>query len=170
MPQNPQPVIEPASAADVETVVECWLELAAEQRSYESAIQVESNRETIRQILSAHRVTGGLLVARLDDEIVGFVTVTMESGTFDLDVTRGLLSNIWVEPSSRNRGIGTQLLEAAESTLADRGADVCRLEVMAANDGARRFYREHGFEPKRVTMDRSLTAREQSDTHSKADE
>lgn len=169
MPQNPQPVIEPATPSDVEPVVECWLRLAAEQRTYESAIRVESNRTAIRQILAAHQATDGLLVARADDEIVGFVTFTIESGTFDLDVTRGLLSNIWVEPTHRDRGIGTRLLEATETRLAERGADVCRLEVMAANEDARRFYRSHGFETRRVTMDRSLTDRKQSDTHSKDD-
>lgn len=169
MPQNSQPTIEPAASADIDTVVECWLRLADEQRSFGSSVRVDANRETIRQILAAHQVAGGLLVARLDGEIVGFATVTIESGAFELDTTRGLLSNLWVAPAHRNRRIGHHLLEAAETTLSERGADVCRLEVMESNDGARRFYRDHGFESRRRIMDRSLSDRGKSDTPSKGD-
>ncbi len=40
---------------------------------------------------------------------------------------------------------------------------------MAENEEARRFYRRHGYDPLRVTMERSLAGRSENDTHSKED-
>ncbi|AGB16165.1 acetyltransferase [Halovivax ruber XH-70] len=169
MPQYPEPVVEFASGTDVDQVLECWLRLADEQRAHGSAVHVDDNREPMRQILSAQQVANGLLVARVGDEIVGFVTFTVETETVAVDPTRGLLTNIWVDPAHRNEGIGTALLDAAETELADRGADVCRLEVLEDNESARRFYRDHDYESRRRIMERSLRAREKNDTHSKGD-
>ncbi len=169
MPRNHQPVIEPATATDIDELVECWLQLASEQRDHGSVVGVESNRETIRDVLGAHRVSNGLLVARASDEIVGFATFAVETGSFELSVSRGLLSNLWVVPDRRDEGIGRRLLEAVEAELADRGVEVCQLEVLAANDAARRFYRRAGYEPRRVTMNRRLDSNDENDTPSKVD-
>ncbi|ELZ14229.1 GCN5-related N-acetyltransferase [Halovivax asiaticus JCM 14624] len=169
MPQNPEPVVECASGGDVDEVLQCWLRLADEQREHGSAVRVDENRGPMRQILSAQQVANGLLVARLAGEIVGFVTFTVETETIAVDPTRGLLTNIWIDPAHRNEGIGTALLDAAETELAERGADVCRLEVLEDNEAARRFYRDHDYESSRRIMERPLPAREKNDTHSKGD-
>ncbi|WP_254523159.1 GNAT family N-acetyltransferase [Natrinema caseinilyticum] len=170
MPRNnPQPTIEPASQDDLETIAELWVRLARDQRAYDSAVLPDANRDTMRDTLAAYRVTGELLVARLRREIVGFVSVSVERGSLELDATRGLLTNIYVEPAVRDQGIGTALLEAAEDTLAEQGADVVLLEVMAGNVDAHRFYRRRGYDEFRVTMRRSLEDRDENDTHSKED-
>lgn len=161
--------IESASGADIDSLVECWLSLADEQREHGSHLASEANRSAIRDILAAHQVAGGLLVARLNDEIVGFASFAVESGTFDLLVTRGTLSNLWVDPNQRNRGIGTALLAAVESELADRGVDVCQIDVMAGNDAARRFYRDAGYDSHRVTVTRTLESPGKNETQSKVD-
>ncbi|MFC3958260.1 GNAT family N-acetyltransferase [Halovivax cerinus] len=177
MPRNDRPVIEPATPDDVDVVVECWLRLAAEQREHGSAVSVEENRQAISHLLSAHQSAGGLIVARRPGSdassetgsIVGFATVTIETQTIAFDETRGLLSNIWVRPDHRGQGIGGELLEAAETALAERGADVCRLEVLEANERARAFYDDHGYETRRRVLERSLDGKDKSDTHSKGD-
>ncbi|RZH67417.1 GNAT family N-acetyltransferase [Natrinema altunense] len=168
-PNDPQPTIERATRDDIEPLTDCWVRLARDQRQYGSAIRADANRETMRETLGAYQVSGGLFVARLEGSIVGFATVSVERGSLELDETRGMLSNIYVEPAYRNRGIGTALLEAAEASLADRGVDTMLLEVMADNESARRFYRRTGYDEVRVTMGRSLESREQNDTHSKED-
>lgn len=169
MPPNAQPVVEPATAAEIDDLVDRWERLAAEQREHGSHVRAEGNRGTIREVLAAHQVAGGLLVARLEGELVGFATFSVERGSFELDATRGLLSNLWVEPAHRGRGIGSALLSAVESALADRGVEICHLEAMAANEAARRFYRRHGYETHRVAMERRLDEVAENDTHSKDD-
>ena len=164
----PTPQIEPATRDDLEAVADCWVALAREQREHGSHVLPEANREAILETLAAHQVAGGLLVAQLEDELVGFATVTVERGSFALDSTRGVLSNLYVKPAFRNQGVGRALLEAAEAYLADRDVEVVTLEAMADNEAARRFYRRHGYETYRVAMERPLA--DENDTHSKEDE
>ena len=164
MPQT-SPTIEPATDEDLPTVTDLWVRLATEQREHGSHVLPEENRETIRETLAAHQVNGGLLVARLES-VVGFSSFTVEGGTFELDATRGLLSNLYVRPAYRGEGIGTALLEATEEALEDRGVDVVALEAMAANEAALRFYRRNGYGTHRVALEAPID-RSENDTHSK---
>ncbi|ELY38535.1 GNAT family N-acetyltransferase [Natronorubrum tibetense] len=170
-PNDSQPTIERAAQDDVESVADLWVRLARDQRGYDSAVLADPNREMIRDTLAAHQVNDGLLVARVGGAIVGFASFTLERGSLALDTTRGLLSNIYVDAGYQNLGIGTALLEAAEAELAEQGAETVILEVMAANDDARRFYDRHGYDTYRVAMERELDDddRSENDTHSKED-
>ncbi|WP_049925351.1 GNAT family N-acetyltransferase [Halopiger goleimassiliensis] len=152
----PTPTIERASGSDVDAIADMWVRLARDQRAYDSYVRPEANREAMRESLAAYAAADGLLVARVDGELAGFASVSIERGSLELDATRGTLSNLYVEPRFRDQGVGSALLEAAESTLEEKGAEVVVLEVMAANEDARRFYRRHGYDAFRVTMDRSL--------------
>ncbi|EMA29388.1 GNAT family N-acetyltransferase [Halobiforma nitratireducens] len=169
MTETPTIDIEPATTDEIDAITELWVRLARDQRSHDSAVLPEPNRDAMRETLAAHCAGGGLLVARVDGDLVGFASFSIERGALELDTTRGTLSNLYVDPARRDRGVGTALLEAAERTLAERGIDVLMLEVMAANDAARRFYRERGYNPFRVTMRRPLEDRSENDTHSKED-
>ena len=163
----PTPRIEPATRDDLEAVADCWVALAREQREHGSHVLPEPNREAILETLAAHQFDGGLLVARLEGELAGFATATVERGTFALDANRGVLSNLYVKPAFRSQGIGEALLEATEAFLADRDVEVVTLEAMADNEAARRFYRRHGYETYRVAMERPLA--DENDTHSRED-
>ena len=169
MPPNAQPVVEPATPDDLDYLADCWVSLAREQRAHGSHIQADANRATIRTILAGHLSTDGLLVARLEGEIVGFASFSVERGSFELDASRALLSNLWVDPDYRNREIGGELLESVERTLRDRGVKICKLETMVGNDAGRRFYRRHGYERSRIAMERRLDEGRKNDTHSKDD-
>ena len=162
-----RPTIERATPEDLQTVTDLWVRLAEEQREHGSHVLPEENRETIRETLAAYRTNGGLLVARLEGAVVGFSSFTVERGTFELDATRGLLSNLYVRPTDRSQGIGTALLEATETALEERGVDVVVLEAMAANEAARQFYRRNGYGTHRVAMEREVDDRTKNDTHSK---
>ena len=180
---NSPPTIEigHAAADDVEAVADLWVRLARDQRAYDSYVRADANRETMRDTLAAHQVNDGLLVARDGDSIVGFASFSVERGSLELDADRGLLSNIYVDPAYRGRGIGAALLETAENELAAQGAEVVVLEVMADNEAARRFYDRQGYDTYRVAMERDLEDesdadgegggddRSENDTHSRED-
>lgn len=148
--------IEPGGADDVETLVEQWVALAREQRAHDTHILPEANRERIRETFLRRVVTGELLVAREDDEVVGFVSFGMEPGSFEDDCERGVVSNLYVRPDSRDDGVGSELLSAAETTLAEKGADAVALEAMADNEAAVRFYERRGYEPHRIELEKEL--------------
>ncbi|TYT61577.1 GNAT family N-acetyltransferase [Natrialba swarupiae] len=162
-------IVEPATPDDLEAITELWVRLARDQCSHGSYVRPDPNRTTMRETLAAYQATDGLLVARVDGEIVGFASFSVEHGALELEATRGSLSNLYVEPDYRGRGIGSALLEAVEAAFEARDVEVLVLEVMAENEEARRFYRRHGYDPLRVTMERSLAGRSENDTHSKED-
>jgi len=56
------------------------------------------------------------------------------------------LSNVWVEPSKRGRGLGNIILDMAEKTALEFGADELRLEVEQENEFAENWYSRHGYE------------------------
>ena len=155
-------VIETATSTDIDGVVDCWVELARDQRTYSSHLLAEENRGAVRDSVARHIIEDKLLVAR-DSGIVGFVMFELQTGLYQQTTTRGLIQNVYVEPSHRNDGIGSALLDEAEATLAERGAETFALEVMATNEDARRLYENRGYEPHRVEMEKS----NENDNHSK---
>lgn len=144
-----------ADTDDANILVEMWLSLADGQRQYGSHIPPESNRTQIRESILRHITTNRLLLAR-EDDIQGFVMFSIERGDFEQDATRGIVENLYVQSESRGEGIGSQLLASAEQRLHDRGADTIALNVMADNEDARRFYRDHGYTPHRLEVEKSL--------------
>jgi len=161
--------------SDVETLVDCWVELAADQRQHGSRLLTEPNREAVTDVVARHVVTEGVLIAREENEnaetdaekgILGFVMYHVEDGHYQQDQSTGVIVNLYVRPAARGNSIGTDLLDAAETELAEAGADTVSLEVLAANSDARRFYSRHGYESHRI----ELAKRIENDTHSKGDQ
>ena len=162
-------VVEGASAEDAERVADLWVDLAAGQRGSGSHLRADANRSVARDAAVRHAISGGLTVARTPGgDVVGFVTFAPEAGSYEQDVERGAVHNIYVEPAYRDRGVGGRLLAAAEDSLAAAGAEAVTLEVMAANADARRFYERAGYEPHRVEVEKPLDGG-QSDTDSRVD-
>ncbi|SIR19029.1 Acetyltransferase, GNAT family [Haladaptatus litoreus] len=154
--------IEAATSADMDTVTDLWVELARDQRAHGSHLLPDENRSTIRDSVARHIIENTLLVAR-DGGIVGFVMFDLQSGMYEQATTRGIIQNVYVEPGHRDSGIGSMLLDAAETALVERGAERLALEVMAKNENARRLYRNRGYEPHRIELEKSV----ENDNHSK---
>ncbi|EFW93081.1 GCN5-related N-acetyltransferase [Haladaptatus paucihalophilus DX253] len=154
--------IEAATSADIDHVTDRWVELARDQRDHGSHLLAEENRGAVRDAVARHVIENDLLVAR-DEGIVGFVMFELETGLYRHSTARGIVQNIYVEPASRNEGVGSALLAAAEEKLRERGAEVLALEVLARNENARRLYENRGYEPHRIEMEKS----DENDNHSK---
>jgi len=155
----------PDTDVATEAIVDLWVDLAADQRAHGSHLDAEGNRTRIREAIVRHAVDGGVLVARDREagDLLGFVMFARETATYAQDLSRGIVENLYVRPAQRGEGVGSALLEAAEDALAERGLDAVTLEVMAANEDARRLYRRRGYEEYRVELEKPLA----SDTHSK---
>ena len=153
--------VELATRADVGAIVDGWAALASDQRAHGSHLLAEENRSTVREHVTHHVVGDRIFVARDGDVLIGFVQFSTELGTYRMDVDRGVVETLYVVPDRRGQGIGSRLLEEAEAALAEEGTTTVSLEVMAANEDARRFYRAHGYDVHRVGMEKPL----ENDTH-----
>ena len=158
--------VTPATVDDVDPVTDLWIALAEGQRAHGSTLLAEGNRSAVREWAARSVVTGELLVARDGgdaDEPIGFVGFALDHGGYERDRTRGVVSNLFVVPERRDEGIGADLLDAAERALREAGAETVALEALAANDRAREFYAERGYETHRVELTKSLAAGERGD-------
>ncbi|GAB3671324.1 ribosomal protein S18-alanine N-acetyltransferase [Halopiger thermotolerans] len=93
---------------------------------------------------------GFLVAVRDGTEVAGYV-VSDVSSTYGREL--GHVKDIAVRPERRGDGIGSALLSRSIAVLAAHGADSIKLEVRRTNDGAKRLYREFGFEPLRRVPD-----------------
>ena len=125
--------IRPARAGDLDALAELhhaiWLDSHAGFVGLPtSARGVAWYREIIAPTLDR------TLVAERDATPLGYVTW--------LDA---LLDDIWVAPWAQGRGVGALLLRAGEEAIRASGHGEARLECVAANQGARRFYERHNW-------------------------
>lgn len=145
-----------ATTEDLERLTDMWVALVEGQRHHGTHIRGEPNRQNARDVLGRYIAVDDLLVARAAGDIVGFAMVHVETGLYQQDATRGIVDNVFVEPDTRDAGIGSLLLDAAETHLEDAGADVISLSVLAENEGARRLYERSGYVPHRIELEKQL--------------
>lgn len=88
-----------------------------------------------------------LLVAESDAGLVGQIFIQLTSARRRLadGHKSGYLYSFRVRPEYRNKGIGSYLLQAAESILRERGYQRSVISVAKNNSGARRLYERCGY-------------------------
>lgn len=118
-----------ATAADIPALV------ALEEQSFSTDRLAARN---FRRFLRGGRCT--LTIAEDDGRFAGYVLVLYRANT-----KAGRLYSIAVSAASRGRGVGEQLLAAAERAVVARGRQSMRLEVRPDNAGALRLYEKSGY-------------------------
>ena len=77
-------------------------------------------------------------------EPVGFALVSLRPAIwFDGPVSQ--LEELYVVPTLRDRGIGTQVLDLCRRLVAERGSPEMHINVDEVDLDTRRFYERHGF-------------------------
>jgi GNAT superfamily N-acetyltransferase len=90
---------------------------------------------------------GSFLLVAEREHPIGFALATLESGYDGWRAEGGLgeIRDLVVLPERRGEGIGTLLLDAAEREFARSGVRHYRLNVLASNAQATRFYTRRGM-------------------------
>ena len=78
------------------------------------------------------------IIAEREKKIAGFLIA-------DVHKQHGHIITIDVHPEHRRARLGTQLMEAAEAQMRERGVSEIALEVAVDNHPALAFYKRHGF-------------------------
>jgi ribosomal protein S18 acetylase RimI-like enzyme len=137
--------IRPATKADHDLLHELWEEFEAElgHEPYQ--------RETWQEAWDDLSVTvreGVALIAEEDGRALGFVFCVLgDTGRQTAHVT-----DIYVRPEARGRGIGRALLSELVEPARAAGLGHVSLEVLVHNTGARRLYERLGFVPVDIFM------------------
>jgi ribosomal protein S18 acetylase RimI-like enzyme len=93
------------------------------------------------------RDSAGFVAVR-DGEVVGYITVRIETQPSHWTVKRvGRISGLMVAKQSRRGGLGSRLLDAAESYFAAAGVRHFTVYTAIGNSAGLGFYRAHGLRP-----------------------
>lgn len=112
---------------------------------------------------------GHLLMAEDHHRVVGFVSVLVRprQEPDDPDLLHAEVGELSVLSAHRARGLGTQLLHAAETLGRDAGATSLRVRVRSGNPRAQALYRRLGFEDDYLTLSKPLTPNTRRDQNRK---
>ena len=100
-----------------------------------------------------------LLVAERDGEVIGYTYSGLEGTDYmALRGPAGVLYDIVVDPTHRERGVGRLLLDATLQALAAKGAPRVVLSTAERNEPAQRLFARAGFRRTMVEMTRERDA------------
>ena len=160
-PRSGDVLIRPATDADFDALVDLDLASARHHAGLDPALLQVPDREPVAAFLARRLTNPGrrILVAVVDGRVVGMVDITMVDPPHDGSIYRPVPTadlGITVIESHRGRGVGQALMAAAEHDARSRGARRIILDVLAANDGARRFYDRLGYSEQALVLGRDL--------------
>jgi predicted N-acetyltransferase YhbS len=96
-----------------------------------------------------------VLVAELDGAVVGCLSTSV-MGVLHRPASVGRISMMVVDAGARNRGIGAQMVRAAEETLRGQGCYMVEVTSHMRRGDAHRFYERLGYEKTSVRLMRML--------------
>lgn len=129
-----------ATLADIDPL------LALQREFYEHEgypFDVDGKRRAMAELL-ANPAYGRIVAFEVDGAVAGYLVVafgfSLEFGGRD-----AFVDELFVLPSARGRGLGTQALELAEHLCRENGIHALHLEVEFVNESAKRLYARHGY-------------------------
>jgi ribosomal protein S18 acetylase RimI-like enzyme len=110
--------------------------------------------------VEAEKSRGVMLVAEVDGEVVGYCTLHIHRDTAgdtdEIYYEYAHLGDLGVRAQFRSMGVGKKLITHCEGLARDAGKKWLRLNVLATNKRARKFYAEHGFAENLVNLEKPL--------------
>lgn len=96
-----------------------------------------------------------LIVAEIDDEVVGLLSYMHRHIESDKQVTRDVLyiDAMAVDKMHRGNGIGRQLFDFVKEIAKEKKYDGIELQVNARNAGVYEMYKKYGFSEKSINME-----------------
>lgn len=134
--QNPDPVIRPATTADLPAILDLVRELALYEKAPE---KVTATLESYRDAFADDYFKA--LVADAGGKIVGMALYYRTFSTWKGRMMH--LEDFIVTEEYRRTGIGRQLFGAFLEEARDTGAVMCKWQVLRWNDPAINFYRKY---------------------------
>lgn len=129
-------MIRRATDTDREALHELYRAFFTECANHEwYGVSVEQELSELDEVVG----NGLAFVAEEDGVVAGFALARRKEGT------HGVLTDLYVRPDARLRGVATALMNAAADALREAGATHVTLSVDVRNSGARAVYASWGF-------------------------
>src|SRR3954469_24742419 len=115
-----------------------------------TADQVQHRAVTMRNLETVY-------VAEIEGAVCGFVSLRL-TPYLDQDAPYAEITEVYVDPSARRKGVAQALMTFAESQAAKYGATSVHLVPGADNHGAQAFYKAAGYQDLYVGFEKFLPA------------
>ena len=140
--------LRPAMADDVPYMADCIRETLKASVPPEEAELADLWTDTMTAValdsLSTRKMQDEVFILTDGDSRRGMLWMGISRDQYNAEPV-GYLLGIYVDPSIRRKGIGTELMHAAESWCAEHGLVEMQLNVGAANSSAVSFYESLGY-------------------------
>jgi len=156
-----------ARLEDARTIAELAIKLVVQHQNYDS--RRFSQLASVEQAewfygSQTNVLDAAVLVAELEDEIVGFAYIQFEAKDYaNLLETAAWLHDIYISEAARGQNAGKLLIEKSIETAKELGADKLMLSVAAKNEFAKEFFERNGFKETMVEMMLDLTNSKDND-------
>ena len=153
-------VIRTARPEDLEEVLRLWQQMVEFHAACDPSLAMRTDAEAVESMrtylqASLESPDGLLLVAEVAGigGLVGYLLGHVRSvAPMAIPPTCGVISDICVEESLRQRGIGRELFCAARDWFRERGQTLVRLHAATANPVSQAFWRAMGGVEQMVLM------------------
>jgi len=155
-------IIRPLRADEVDKLLVLWKAFMNDPSAIDGLIPADDeNAGKMKEFVSrlVAEEPRQVLVAEDGGDLVGYLIFERQAKTTALRTTRkwGYISDLYVVPGLRGRGIGRDLLRKCLDELESLGVSHVRLNVWSENHRAMRLYREAGFRDYMVLMEATLS-------------
>lgn len=150
------------SKSDEEQLRECVIELQEFERAMDPRMPTGeeiADDYIVAMLFRCRMCDGQVLVADIDSEIAGYVTILNRVQSDDLDdgnLEFGLIADLLVREKHRGTGLGQELMAAAEEVAKESDVRWLRISVMSENTAARKLYSTSGFSEIYVELEKDL--------------
>jgi ribosomal protein S18 acetylase RimI-like enzyme len=145
------PPVRRAGPRDLDRLAALWTALLAHHAGLDPVYRAGSGAEAAWRHLAEGllaRPGAALFVSESGGVPVGLCAVEIaQASPFLAERARAEITELWVEPAARRRGVGRALAEAALAFAGSRGVSRVEIRVHARNAEGRSFWRALGFEP-----------------------
>jgi ribosomal protein S18 acetylase RimI-like enzyme len=152
--------IRPLRATEVDRLIVLWKEFMNDPSAIDQAIpthdeNVRRETESLNKLIQEDPKQ--VLVADEDGDLIGYLIFLRQAKTpLQMRHSHSFITDLYVRPSYRRRGIGMKLLQACFDDVQSSGTAHVRLAVWSKNESAIRLYRQVGFKDYMLMMETEI--------------
>ncbi|BBD72863.1 N-acetyltransferase [Sulfodiicoccus acidiphilus] len=138
-----------AKKEDAERIIELMVRLKKLNEEFDPLYTVRQDiYDVVKKFVEASmgKENVAMIVAE-DQEVIGFVRLEIRSRMFYEPTMEGVITDLYVLPPYRRKGVGKVLIDAAIKELKSRGVYLASAEFPPMNKISVDFYQRRGFKP-----------------------
>ena len=146
-------IIDTAKIHDIPQLCELLELLFSQEAEFKPDYKTQS--EGLTKIISNSEI-GEIIVARESSKIIGMANLLYTVSTA-LGSRVAILEDMVVSPDARGKGVGSKIIDYCLTITKQKGVKRITLLTDFDNDGAHRFYEQHGFTRSSMIVFRKAT-------------